>query len=58
MDGNKDESERCIRLAEEFLSKKLFKKAYRFAQKANQLYPSDKTKGILIIFLSVILHFC
>lgn len=45
MDGNKDESERCIRLAEKHISMKLFKKALRLAQKAHQLYPTDDTKS-------------
>lgn len=48
MDGNKDESERCLRLVEELLSKGSFQKAYRFAQKANQLYPTDRTQGLLL----------
>ncbi|KAH9389759.1 DnaJ (Hsp40), sub B, member 12 [Tyrophagus putrescentiae] len=43
MDGNKDESERCLRLVNELLATRNFPKAYRFAQKAHQLYPTEKT---------------
>lgn len=53
MDGNKDESERCIRLAENHISMKMFKKALRLAQKAHQLYPTDDTKSKLI-FMKII----
>lgn len=45
MDGNKDESERCLRLVNELLATRNFPKAYRFAQKAHQLYPTEKTLG-------------
>lgn len=57
MDGNKDESARCIRLAEEYLGKKAFKKAYRFAEKAHRLYPTDQSKRkCLFYYLFCILN--
>lgn len=45
MEGNKDEAEKCFRIAENQLYNKSFHKALRYAQKANQLYPTDETKS-------------
>lgn len=45
MEGNKDESERCMAIAEQSLSKKEFDKAVKFAQKADQLYSTEVTKS-------------
>ena len=50
MDGNKDESEKCIRLVESLFVQKNFPKALKFAQKADQLYPTARTKGIFLLF--------
>ncbi|KAI7688330.1 DnaJ -like protein subfamily B member 12 [Sarcoptes scabiei] len=47
MEGNKDEAEKCFRIAENQLYNKSFHKALRYAQKANQLYPTDETKKLL-----------
>ncbi|XP_027203284.2 dnaJ homolog subfamily B member 12-like [Dermatophagoides pteronyssinus] len=47
MEGNKDESERCMAIAEQSLSKKEFDKAVKFAQKADQLYSTEVTKRLL-----------
>ena len=45
MDGNKDESERCISLALKYLAAGDTEKALKFINKADRLYPSQKAKG-------------
>lgn len=45
MEGNKDESKRCMAIAEQALSRKDFNKAVKFAQKADQLYSTEVTKS-------------
>lgn len=45
MDGNKDESERCISLAQKCLAAGDTSKALKFLNKAEKLYPSQKAKG-------------
>ena len=46
MDGNRDESERCIKLAEEYIKLGLNEKAKKFIYKAERLYPSKQAKGM------------
>jgi len=46
MEGNRDESERCIKLAEDYIKLGLTDKAKKFLQKAEQLYPSRQAKGM------------
>lgn len=45
MDGNKDESDRCIQLAEEHINDGLRDKALKYLEKAERLYPSQRAKG-------------
>lgn len=45
MDGNKDESNRCINIALNASKAGDFPKALKFLRKANCLYPSQKAKG-------------
>jgi len=45
MEVNRDESERCINLAEDYIRRGLTDKAKRFLQKADRLYPSKRAKG-------------
>jgi DnaJ family protein B protein 12 len=40
MDGNKDESERCIQIAERRIRDGDFEQAIKFLRKADKLYPS------------------
>ncbi|OWF36240.1 dnaJ homolog subfamily B member 14-like [Mizuhopecten yessoensis] len=47
MDGNKDESERCISLAKKYLAEGEKSKALKFLNKAERLYPSQKAKEII-----------
>ncbi|XP_008546264.1 dnaJ homolog subfamily B member 12 [Microplitis demolitor] len=47
MDGNKDEAERCIELAEKYLREKRFDDADKFVRKAIKLYPSKKYEELL-----------
>lgn len=47
MDGNKDEAERCIELAEGFLNAGNHEKAEKFLLKAEKLYSTKKAKDIL-----------
>ncbi|KAI4477139.1 hypothetical protein M0804_012960 [Polistes exclamans] len=43
MDGNKDEAERCVDLAERYIREKKFEDAEKFIRKAQKLYPTQKT---------------
>lgn len=45
MDGNKDEAERCIQLAEKYIKEKNREKAEKFLHKAERLFPTQKAKG-------------
>ncbi|XP_070545453.1 dnaJ homolog subfamily B member 14-like [Ptychodera flava] len=47
MDGNKDESERCIEIAQKCIAQGLREKAVKFLQKAERLYPSKRAKVLL-----------
>ncbi|KAG8040122.1 hypothetical protein G9C98_000692 [Cotesia typhae] len=47
MDGNKDEAERCIELAEMHIKGKRFDDAEKFVKKAIKLYPSKKYDDLL-----------
>ncbi len=56
MDGNKEESLRCIDLALNYMKLGDRAKAKRFLTKSEQLYPSQKAKGrstefVLVSFL-------
>lgn len=64
MEGNKDESEKCIALAEKYINTGNREKALKFLNKAEKLYPSQKAKSstslslitVLLLFQSAILH--
>jgi len=45
MEVNRDESERCIKLAEDYIKLGLNDKAKKFLHKAERLYPSKQAKG-------------
>ncbi len=45
MDGNKDDSEKCLRLAEKYIRLGDKEKAIKFLNKAERLYPSRRAKG-------------
>jgi len=45
MEGNKDESERCISIAKSYLLKDDNQKALKFFQKSQKLYPSTYAQG-------------
>ncbi|XP_077999049.1 dnaJ homolog subfamily B member 12-like [Glandiceps talaboti] len=47
MDGNRDESERCIEIAKKYIESGNKDKAIRFLEKAERLYPSKKAKVLL-----------
>lgn len=47
MDGNKDEAERCIDRAEQYVREKRFDDAEKFLRKAQRLYPTTKAEGKL-----------
>ena len=49
MDGNKDESEKCVRIAEKYIRGGDRDKAVKFLQKAERLYPSERAKGLFLI---------
>lgn len=46
MDGNKDESQRCIHIALEAAKAGDLLRAEKFLRKADNLYPSPKAKGM------------
>lgn len=48
MDGNKDEAEKCISLAEKYIHESNREKAEKFLQKAERLFPSQKAKDLLL----------
>ena len=47
MESNKEEAQKCIRIAENALSKENIDQAVKFLNKSIRLYPSDKAKGEL-----------
>lgn len=47
MDGNKDEAERCVELAERYIREKKFEDAEKYIRKAHKLYPMKKTEDLL-----------
>jgi hypothetical protein len=47
MEGNKDEAERCIELAQQSFNNGDREKAERFLKKAERLFPTQKAKGKL-----------
>jgi len=45
MDGNKDEAERCIEIAQQAFNSGDREKAGRLLKKAERLFPTQKAKG-------------
>lgn len=45
MDGNKDESEHCVSIAQKYINEGDRSKALKFLYKAEKLYPSQRAKG-------------
>lgn len=45
MDGNKDEAEKCIELAEKYMRDGNREKAVKLLEKSERLYPTQKAKG-------------
>jgi len=45
MDGNKDEAEKCIELAEKYMREGNREKAVKLLEKSERLYPTQKAKG-------------
>lgn len=45
MEGNKDEADKCIEIAERAIKERNREKAERFIHKAERLYPTQKAKG-------------
>ena len=52
MDGNKDESEKCIAIALKYIRTGDRGKALKFLSKADKLYPSKHAKGKTRKFIS------
>lgn len=46
MESNKDEAERCIKIARSSLQSGKINKALRFATKSIRLYPTNTAKGL------------
>ena len=46
MEGNRDESERCLAYAKKFVSEGDIEKGLKYATKADKLYPSQGAKGV------------
>ena len=51
MESNREESLKCLSLAEKYLREGNFEKADKFANKSAKLYPTDKAKGKASWFL-------
>uniref|UniRef100_T1JJ41 J domain-containing protein n=1 Tax=Strigamia maritima TaxID=126957 RepID=T1JJ41_STRMM len=47
MEGNKDESERCLEIGEELLRNGQREKALKYLDKAERLYPSPRAKALI-----------
>lgn len=45
MEGNKDEAERCIEIAEKALGEGKYERAEKFLRKAESLFPTQRAKG-------------
>jgi DnaJ homolog subfamily B member 12 len=45
MEGNRDESEKCIELGIGYMNAGNYEKANKFLLKADQLYPTVRAKG-------------
>ena len=45
MEGNRDESEKCISIAQKCINVGAYEKALKFLNKAERLYPTQKAKG-------------
>lgn len=45
MDSNKDEAERCIKIARNAISNNQPDKARKFLEKAQRLFPTNQAKG-------------
>lgn len=52
MDGNRDESQRCIEIAVAAIREGKLERAEKFLKKAESLYPSQKAKGECIYHIS------
>ena len=52
MEGNKDEAERCIELAQQSFNTGDREKAERLLKKAERLFPTQKAKGTLHLWFS------
>ena len=50
MEGNKDESLKCLHLATKFLASGHKEKAKKFAEKSIRLFPSSKAEGMIFQF--------
>ena len=50
MESNREEAQRCLRLAEKFLQQGDKDKAAKFGLKAKKLYPSDEAEGMCNFF--------
>lgn len=46
MEGNKDEAERCIELAEKYLAEGKYDKAEKFLVKGQKLFPTSKAESM------------
>ena len=46
MEGNRDESEKCLRRAEAFLKDGELEQALKYVNKAERLFPSKRAKGL------------
>lgn len=51
MESNKDEAERCIKIALNALSKNQPDKSRRFLEKAQRLFPTDQAKSTSVLFV-------
>ncbi|XP_060586084.1 dnaJ homolog subfamily B member 12-like isoform X1 [Ruditapes philippinarum] len=47
MEGNRDESEKCISIAQKCINAGAYEKALKFLNKAERLYPTQKAKDLL-----------
>lgn len=51
MEGNRDEAEKCIKIATKALEAGDKDKALKFLNKAEKLYPTDRAKGMSVKLL-------
>lgn len=52
MDSNKDEADKCLELAEQYIKERRFEDAEKFVRKAMKLYPTDRVEGNFFIYLN------